>query len=73
MKLLLRLENSDVRQEDVQDQCHCGTSMGKEEGKLSRVGVCVLEGGALFFGWDLADKTLNLSGTGHPLGTSVNQ
>lgn len=36
---LLRLENSDVRQEDVQHQCHCGTSAGKEEGKRRRVGV----------------------------------
>lgn len=38
---LLRLENSDVRQEDVQHQCHCGTSAGKEEGKRRRVGVFV--------------------------------
>lgn len=52
---LLSLENSHVRQEDVQHQCHCGTSMGKEEGKhRESQGVCAwvrMVGGAVLSWW----------------------
>lgn len=47
---------------------------GREEMQQSGC-VCVLErgvGGA-FYGCDLADKRLNLSGIGYPLGASVSQ
>lgn len=49
--------------------------MGKEEGKRRRGGVFVCwkgGGGAHFMVGNLVDKRLNLSGTGYPLGTSVN-
>lgn len=77
---LLRLENSDVRQEDVQHQCHCGTSAGKEEGETQESGcVCGFQknliknrgwgGGCSVYGYALLNKRLNLSGAGYPPGT----
>lgn len=59
----------------------CAASMplwhvnGEGRGETHERGcVCVLEGGggAHFMVGNLVDKRLNLSGTGYPLGTSVN-
>lgn len=41
-RLPLRLQNADVRHEDVQHQHHCGASVGKEEGKHGRVDLFYL-------------------------------
>lgn len=51
---LVRLEDSDVTQEDVQHQCHCGTSKRKETQESGS--VCVSEGGERILWWLLGQQ-----------------